>query len=289
MKSAVFFSMLFIYVMTTTVFSQVAVPRESQRQEIVQTIGDARVSIIYHRPNVKGRKIWDGLVSYGKVWRAGANEATIFEVTRDVTVNGKPLPAGKYSVHMIPTASDWTIIFNTRWDQPGSAEYDEKLDALRVTSKPVASEFFETLVYGFGETKPNSAIVFLRWEKLRVPFTVDTGDIYGRVLTQLRDAIKNRKPDDARPLNQAVAYVYTFRLKENYGEAIGWVDASITLGETFANLSQKARILKEQGKTSEAIALAEKAIAVGKASIPPANINGINALQDTINEWKTNK
>lgn len=287
MKNAAFFSILFLTI-TSSLFSQVAVPRESQRQEIVQTIGDAKVSIIYHRPNVKGRKIWDGLVPYGKVWRAGANEATIFEVSRDVTINGKSLPAGKYSLHMIPTATDWTIIFNTRWDQPGSAEYDEKLDALRITSKPVASEFFETLVYGFGETKPNSAVVFLRWEKLRVPFMVDTGDIHGRVLAQLRDAIKNRKPDDARPVNQAAAYVYTFRLKENYAEAIGWADASIALGETFANLSQKARILKEQGKTTEAIALAEKAITVGKASTPPANINGINSLQNTINDWKAN-
>ncbi len=285
----VIITIAFILSANICLFSQVVTPRESQRQSLVQTVGDTTVSLIYHRPNVKGRKIWDALVPYNQVWRAGANEATIFEVSRDVTINGKPLPAGKYSLHMIPTAADWTIIFNTRWEQPGSAEYDQKLDALRITSKPVASEFFETLVYGFGETKGNSAIAFLRWEKLRVPFTIDVGDVQGRVLAQLREAIKNRKPDDARPLNQAAAYVFTFRIKDNYAEAVGWVDASIAMSETFANLSQKARLLSEQGKTAEAIAQAEKAVAFGKAAKPPANINAINGLQDSINEWKARK
>ena len=278
-----------ILAVSLNTLSQVAAPRESQRQSITQNVGDAVITIVYHRPNVKGRKIWGGLVPYGKVWRSGANEATVFEVSRDVTINGKPLPAGKYSLHTIPTAGDWTVIFNKTWDQWGSFNYDEKMDAVRVTAKPVRSEFFETLVYGFGETTANSTTAFIRWEKLRIPFTIDIGDVHGRVIAQFREAIKNRKPDDARPLNQGANYVATFKVKPSYDEAIGWLEASIAMKETFGNLGAKARLLNENGKTAEAIATAEKAIAIGKAATPPANVDAVAALEATVKEWKAKK
>src|SRR5215216_6303726 len=120
-------------------FAQVPLPRESQRQEIAQTVGDAKVSIVYHRPNTKARKIWGCdttdvipiannlypcLVPYGQVWRAGANENTTIEFSRDVTVNGKALPAGKYGFHIIPSKSDWTLIFSKDSDKWGSFTYD---------------------------------------------------------------------------------------------------------------------------------------------------------------------
>ena len=288
MKKIAIMSAVILAVSLNT-WSQVAAPRESQRQSITQNVGDAVITIVYHRPNVKGRKVWGNLVPYGKVWRSGANEATVFEVSRDVTINGKPLPAGKYSLHTIPTAGDWTIIFNKTWDQWGSFNYVEKMDALRVTAKPVRSEFFETLVYGFGETTANSATAFIRWEKLRIPFTIDIGDVHGRVLTQIREAIKNRKADDARPLNQGANYVATFKVKPSYDEAIGWLEASIAMKETFGNLAAKARLLNEQGKTAEAITTAEKAIATGKAATPPANVDAVAALEATVKEWKAKK
>ncbi len=288
MKRAVLLSAI-IFILTVGIFSQVAAPRASQRQEIKQTVGDATITIIYHRPNVNGRKIWGGLVPYDKVWRSGANEATFFEVSRDVNVNGKPLPAGKYSLHTIPTSTNWTVIFNKKHDQWGSFDYDEKLDGLRVSSQLEKADFRESLSYSFENITPSSAVVLLRWENIAVPFTVDIGDIHGRVLTQMREAIKNRKPEDARPLNQAANYVVTFKLKDSYADATSWVDASMAMGETFGNLGIKARLLNEQGKTAEAIAMAEKAIATGKAATPPVNVNALNALQETVNEWKAKK
>lgn len=288
MKRAILFSML-IFVFGIYVFSQAALPRESQRQEIAQTVGDTKISIVYHRPNVKGRKIWDGLVPYGKVWRAGANEATLFEVSKDVTVNGKPLPAGKYSFHIIPAATDWTLIFSKDAGQWGSFQYNEKDDALRVTSKAQKSDFHESLAYAFNDPKPNEVNVVLNWETVSVPFKVDIGDIHGRVLQQMRAAIAAKKPEEAGPLNQAANYVVTFKMKENYPDAMEWLNSSSQVKETYSNLAIKARLLKEQGKTAEAIAAGEKAIAVGKASTPPANVNAVNALQELVNEWKAGK
>src|SRR5687767_4572105 len=89
-------------------------------------IGAANVSVNYSSPSVKGRTIWGDLVPYGKVWRAGANEATVFQTDRDITIEGKKLPAGKYSFFTIPTENEWTLIFNKQPEQWGAYKYDDK-------------------------------------------------------------------------------------------------------------------------------------------------------------------
>src|SRR5580698_5270382 len=111
-------------------------PLPSQPAEISQTIGITNITIKYHRPLAADRKIWDGLVPYGKVWRAGANENTTITFSDPVTVEGKPLDKGTYGLHMIPTANEWTIIFSKAATAWGSFTYDQSEDALRVTVKP---------------------------------------------------------------------------------------------------------------------------------------------------------
>jgi hypothetical protein len=296
-----FFIASFVLLFSLSAFAQLALPRESQRQSISQSIGDTTLTIVYHRPNVKGRKIWGcqttdvlpkGGVTYpclvpnGQVWRTGANENTTFEVSRDVMINGQPLTAGKYGFHAIPNQNEWILIFSKVNDAWGSFTYDQKNDALRVTAKPVQADFQETLSYDVENITANSGQVVVRWEKLAVPFTVDIGDIQGRTLAQVREAIKNRKPDDVRPLNQGAGYVLSSKQKNSYEEAIGWLDESLKTRETFGTLATKARILAEMGKTQEAIALGEKAVQVGKAATPPANTADFERI---LAEWKTKK
>ncbi|WP_167856456.1 DUF2911 domain-containing protein [Hymenobacter metallicola] len=109
--------------------------------------GAATVTIKYSSPSVKGRSVYGGLVPYGKVWRAGANEATTVEFSKDVTVQGQKLPAGTYAFFVIPTEKDWTVIFNKTAKQWGAFKYDEKQDALRVTATPrKAATMTESLV-----------------------------------------------------------------------------------------------------------------------------------------------
>jgi hypothetical protein len=280
------FIALIIFAFSLGVSAQLTLPRESQRQTITQTIGDAAVSIVYHRPNVKGRQVFGGLEAYGKVWRSGANENTVFEVSRDVTIDGKPLPAGKYGLHTIPGKTEWIVIFSKDNDKWGSFSYDEKNDALRVSVKPEKIPNQETLSYSFDDVGPHTAKISIRWEKIRVPFTVDTGDIIGRSLAQIREAIKNRKADDRAPLNQGANYVFTFKVKENYDEAMGWLDTSLGLRETFGSLVLKARLLAEMGRRADAIAVGEKAVAFGKAATPPANTADIEKY---VAEWKGSK
>lgn len=132
-------------------------------------IKDANITIAYSSPSVKDRKIWGDLVPYDKVWRAGANEATTFETSKDVTVQGKKLPAGKYSFFLIPKASGtWTAVFNKEPKQWGAYKYEESKDALRVDVKTKALPAKqEALVY-----KINKNGFTMDWDKVSVPVEV---------------------------------------------------------------------------------------------------------------------
>ncbi len=133
-------------------------------------IDRATITINYSSPSVKGRKIWGGLVPYGEAWRAGANEATILETDQAIKVEGKALPAGKYSLFAIPGESEWTIILNSETGQwgvkrGGKANRDAAKDVLAVKVKPAKSaSMAERLAY---EVTPAGFV--LRWENLEVP------------------------------------------------------------------------------------------------------------------------
>lgn len=132
------------------------------------TVGDVSLSINYSSPSVKGRTIWGGLVPYGKVWRTGANEATTFEVSSDVNIEGQTLAAGKYALFTIPNADKWTVIFNSQPDQWGSYDRDAANDVLSVDVTPQASEQHVEAM----EFVLEDGTVILKWEKLEVPIKV---------------------------------------------------------------------------------------------------------------------
>jgi len=131
-------------------------------------IGGADVKITYGRPKVKGREIWDALVPYADVWRAGADEATTITFSKDVKVEGKAVPAGTYGLFYIPESDHWTVILNKVPKQWGAFRYSEKDDLLRVDVKPMQNQpMTEELTYEIAGDK-----VLLKWEKVVVPFTV---------------------------------------------------------------------------------------------------------------------
>lgn len=128
----------------------------------------ATLTIDYSQPSVKGRTIGKEIAPFGKVWRTGANEATIFEVSKAVKVEGKSLAAGKYALHSIPAENEWTLIFNKTWQKPGTT-YNEAEDALRIKVKPAkAASFSEKMTF----TINKNGKVALNWGDVQVPFTV---------------------------------------------------------------------------------------------------------------------
>jgi hypothetical protein len=244
-------------------------PRDSQHAKVMQRVGITDITINYHRPLVKGRKVWGGLVPYGQVWRAGANENTTIEFTDPVTVEGKPLAKGIYGLHMLPTENEWTIIFSKAATSWGSFSYNQSEDALRVTVKPQAGEMREALGYDFDEVTPNSAVVTMRWEKLAVPFKVEvnTNEI---VAQNLHSQLRGLAQYTWDGWNDAATYFLTN--KYNLEEALKYEDRSIGVEERFENLMNKSRILDEMNRKDEATVARNKAL--GMASITQLHTYG---------------
>lgn len=265
----------------------VRLPRPSQKATVMQTIGVTDVTITYSRPGVKGRRIFGDpvasqagtkgeatlddqtarpkdapIVPWGHVWRTGANEATQFAVTDDVLINGQKLVAGSYSLHTIPTKDEWTIVFNGTANQWGSFNYDPAKDTLRVKVKPQwVNDNQEWLEYSFPAVTPNSAQVLIRWEKAAVPFTVEVPNVEAVWRAKVDAAIAANPNDEVIPLQVANAYA----TDDKWDEALKWADQSIKVKETFRNLSGKAQLLFLAGRKDEAFALADRALAKGKA------------------------
>ena len=138
-------------------------------------VGDAHVHIDYSSPGVRGRIIFGGLLAYDEVWQSGAHRATWLETNKDLSIEGKTLKAGKYGVFTIPSKGEWTVIFNTNWDQHGKDEYDEKDDVLRFKVTPeLSDEITEHLVYKVEKTDDTQGSISLSWEKvtIRFPFQI---------------------------------------------------------------------------------------------------------------------
>lgn len=138
-------------------------------------VGDAHIHFDYSSPGVRKRIIFGGLLPYDAVWQAGAHNATWFETDNDLTIDGKTLKAGKYGFFVIPNEKEWTVIFNSNWDQHGKDDYDQKDDVLRFKVTPkISEEIQEHLEYNVTKTSETSGTISLSWEKVTIkfPFTV---------------------------------------------------------------------------------------------------------------------
>ena len=236
---------------------ELKLPTISQRSIITQRLGLTDITINYCRPLVNGREIWGKAVPYGKVWRAGANENTTISFTDDVSIEGKPLSAGTYGLHTIPTADQWTIIFSKNSTSWGSFSYNESEDALRVTVKPHPTEFTEALAYTFDDPKPDSVLATLRWEKVAVPFRI-SADENAIVLRSIQNQLRNTGGFTWAGYDEAANWLID--TNQNLDQAMKSENQSIQIEERFENLLGKSQILEAQGKKEEAAAVKAKAL-----------------------------
>ena len=315
MKRNIIFSIAIftlVVVSATLASAQLALPRQSQSASVTQRVGLTDISINYSRPAIKGRKIFgEGpkdsyakgeatldnqykrykdmpIVPNGHVWRTGANEATQFVITDDCMINGQKLAAGKYSLHTVPGKTEWTIIVNSDAGQWGSFSYDAAKDVLRVKAKPMwVKDSQELLNISFDPVDASSAIVNIRWEKVKVPFTV-TVDAVGIAMAKARPMITAAKSDDWRIRYNVGTYAYDNGLKDEgtrlLTDALKIVDDSIRAKETWATLAGRANILLQLGRKDEGLAAADKAITFGKA-----NKADTSALEKRIADIKAGK
>jgi hypothetical protein len=264
-------------VITTSALAQVKTPRPSPGATLMQTVGLTDITIKYSRPGVKGRAIWGALVPYDKVWRTGANEATTISFSDDVTVEGQKLAKGTYSLHTIPGQAQWTIIFNSVADQWGSYSYDAAKDVLRVNVKPEAGSHTEWLTFDIPEMTTDTAKIAIRWEKIVVPFTVNT-DTTARVMTSFKNAMS---PDWRTPF-QAANFAFENKGVATDQQISDWLDKSLSINQNISNLWLKARYLERLGKKAEAIKAGEQAI----AAATPAQADFAAEVKKNVDNWK---
>lgn len=253
----------------------------NKRASVSEGIGITSVSITYSRPAVKKRDghIWGGLIPVGYVdqgfgpsksapWRAGANENTIIEFSTDVKIEGQPLPAGKYGFFIAYDPNECTLIFSKNYTSWGSFFYKPDEDALRVKVKPVpADKSVEWLKYEFTDQTPVSAVVALQWEKLVVPFKVET-DVVATQLASFRKELRSEKGFNWESWDQAAQYCV--QNKTNLDEALMWADTatSVNFGgdKSFTAWSTKAMVLNGLNRSSEAADVMKKAYPFASAN-----------------------
>ncbi|HEY1936797.1 MAG TPA: DUF2911 domain-containing protein [Candidatus Angelobacter sp.] len=239
------------------------IPRDSQHAKVMQRVGITDITINYHRPLVKGRKIWGGIVPYGQVWRAGANENTTIEFTDPVTIEGKSLAKGVYGLHMIPAENEWTIAFSKNSTAWGSFTYNQAEDALRVTVKPQAADMKEALAYEIDNVTPTSAVISLRWEKLAVPFKVEVNS--NEIVAQsLHNQLRGLAQYTWDGWDDAANYLLTN--KYDLEEALKYEDNSIGVEERYDNLMTKSRILDALNKKEDATVARNKALSMANVT-----------------------
>jgi hypothetical protein len=267
---------IFVY-LTLSSYSQITLPAAggNKKASVSEWIGITEVSISYDRPAVNGRegKIWGSLVHYGfkdlnygtsktAPWRAGANENTTIEFSTEVSVEGKPLPAGKYGFFIAMGEEKATLVFsrfNTAW---GSFYYDPKDDALRVevqTHKSV--ENVERLKYEFSQQTDTSAVIELQWEKMRIPFQVSVNLQKLQIESFRREFNSGKFYQYWQNMHTAANYCLVNNI--NLEEGLSWADRSINtfFGETnFLTLSTYAGLLEKLNRSKEADSLMKKAI-----------------------------
>jgi hypothetical protein len=145
---------------------------KSQAGAVSQRIANTELTITYSRPVARGRNLFGGIVPYGDVWNPGADQATAMAVTRDILMNGQTLPAGKYSIWVIPRPQDWTLIFSNAANVYHTPYPGEGQDALRLEIAPQPAPHMEVLTFEFPLVEGKEAQLQLRWGTIAVPVTI---------------------------------------------------------------------------------------------------------------------
>lgn len=308
-----FLAIAFLFLLLSAKAQTVTQPPsgDNNRCIVTQYIGSlVSVTVTYNSPNVTGPngedrkgKIWGQLVPYGYVdqgfgtskaapWRAGSNENTTISFNRDVLVQGKPLKAGTYAFFIAPAEhGPWTLIFSKTSTAWGSFFYDEKNDALRVTTTPKDAAFHEWLTYEFIDRETDSAVCALIWETKMIPFTIKVPDIKQVYIENMRHELDNKEGFTWQGWNDAANYCYMNKV--NLDEALAWADKAILFNENFTDLLTRAEILGALGRKEEAAAALDKAINSPTASAIQIHMYGRQLLtqgkkEEAIRVWQLN-
>jgi len=251
-------------------------PRPSPNATLKQTVGLTDVTVAYSSPAVRGRRIFGDVVPYDAVWRAGANECTKVTFSTAATVGGKPVAAGTNCLFLLPTKTGWTFILNKDTKLWGSDGYKPENDVLRIPATATTITPRERLAYAVLDFTDDGGTLAMEWDTVRVSVRFEL-TTRATVLTEIRAL----KTSDWREYNRAARYLLNAKVEPAY--ALELANKSIKLNENWENDWTKAQLLAANGNTKEAVALAQHAQELGKAS---KNFFDADDVAKAISTWK---
>lgn len=260
--------------------AQVKTPQASPVSKIDQTVGLTNLEIEYSRPSIKGRTVFGELVPYGKLWRTGANANTTISFSEDVTIDGKTLKKGKYSLYTLPKADSWEVIFYATTDNWGLPEkWDEANVVLRTLVKPeTMSRKVETFSIDVNNIDNDFAVLEFIWEKTLVPvkFEVPTQKV---ALKSIETTLAGPTAND---YFSAAQYIY--QSNGDMKKALTWVNKACEMSSQppFWFLRLKSLVQAKNGDKNGAIETAKQSLAAAEKA---NNQDYVKMNKDSINEW----
>lgn len=258
MRKAVLHALAFSFFALT--LSAQNMPQKSAACTITQTVGLTDVTVAYSRPDVDGRTIFGDLVPYNELWRTAANKATMVTFSDDVTVEGKSIPAGNYSLFTIPGKSKWTIIFNKETELWGTGGYKKEDDQARfeVDAQKIADNY-ETFTIDFSDIETESANMRISWENTQVSFSIKV-NAQEQAWANINKGIADYERD-WRVYVRAASFAV--ESGENLDKAIEWTNKALEVEEYWWTYMVQGQVYAAKKDYKNAIKSTKKSLALG--------------------------
>ena len=258
MKKILLLSAIFCY---SFISGQIKTPQPSPTATITQKVGVSNISVEYSRPGAKGREIFGGLVSYGKMWRTGANKATKITFNENCVFGGAKVKKGSYSLFTIPGEKEWTVVLNKNTELWGVGEYDEENQVCSIVAKAInTKDFTESFTIDFGTFQSFSAIMSLKWANTKIDIKIES--LEAKKLEKQYLELLTKGPSANDYYNGAKFFADN---TSEYEMALEWINTAIKKRpDAFWMQFHKARILKKMGDNKESISVAEGVIELAR-------------------------
>lgn len=269
-----------LFLVCLPTFAQVKTPQASPKASVTQTVGLTEVVIDYSRPSAKGRTIFGDLVTFGKLWRTGANQNSMVTFSDDVVIDGKTLKKGKYAIFTTPKADSWEVFFYTDTQNWGNPEnWDESKVALKTSVKPeTLNRNVETFTIAINNLDNNFAHLEISWEKtiVAVKFEVPTNKT---AMASIEKALNGPSKED-----YYAAGTYFFQSNGDVKKALEYVNKALDMSteKPFWQLRQKSLIQAKLGDKKGAIETAKASLTAAEAA---KNNDYVKMNKESIAEW----
>jgi tetratricopeptide (TPR) repeat protein len=237
--------------------AQINMPQPSPAATLTQRVGLMDVTISYSRPSMRGRKIFGDLLPYGELWRTGANAATTIKFSDEVTIEGKKVPAGTYSLFSIPGQNEWTVMLNKNANASAN-DYKEAEDVARFTVKSQKTgSTYETFTIDLSDITNNTAMLNIKWENTKASLKLEQ-EVDSKVMAQIKDRME---PGSNVYFQAAMYYMETGK---DLKQAMDWMNKATATNPQFWQLYQKARLQAMMKDKKGAVETANKSIELAK-------------------------